>query len=113
MNWIKHIEIEHPEDPLFEGNIVDIISRIRNNRTGKIINHECYMEIEPGDDFPNPYIWADGNYSCDCNRRIFFNKKYKSNGGCSRGKYSVNLLNKFNNYIFYQEFDDIDLKINK
>lgn len=27
---------------------------------------------EAGDSFINPFMWEDGNWSCDCNRELFF-----------------------------------------
>ena len=53
--------------------------------TGEVISHlnENY----------NEYMWREGNYSCDCNRELFF---YRAKGidkwdkvKCSEGRYRV------------------------
>lgn len=39
------------------------------------------------------YLWSEGNYSCDCNRGIFFayagGEEPKWDSDCSEGKYRV------------------------
>jgi len=41
---------------------------LRDNETGEIRIHE-----EPVYDY-DEHLWSEGNYSCDCNRFIFFNR---------------------------------------
>ena len=43
------------------------------------------------------YIWADGNYACDCNRHLFFeraagNEPAWNEGGCGDIAYSVRIF---------------------
>jgi hypothetical protein len=41
----------------------------------------------------NPYVWADGNYSCDCNRELFFEQVAGNDAWetleCTDGRFSV------------------------
>lgn len=55
------------------------------------------------------WIWEDGNYSCDCNRELFF---VSAGGGeaescsvpCSDGKYVVEkIVRRFDGEILYEE----------
>lgn len=56
------------------------------------------------------FNWEDNNYSCDCNRRIFFER---ANGieiefdeyDCSDGGFLVNLENPKTGEIYYREFE--------
>lgn len=67
------------------------------------------LVLKDGDESPNTHIWSDGNFGCDCNRRIFFNRtggKDKGvDGECSEGLYSVRVRNKKSGRVFYSEFD--------
>lgn len=90
---------------------VKIVALIRKNKTGEIREYKdevWWDHNEPYDDYPNDFMWSEGNYSCDCNRHIFFNnKKYgEEDWDCPCGEelYSVNLKNPKNNVIFYSEF---------
>jgi hypothetical protein len=42
--------------------------RIRHNVSGHIIEHQDDYGWADG----NPFMYKDGNYSCDCNRSLFF-----------------------------------------
>lgn len=43
------------------------LAHITRKESGETRVHK----FEDDDPF-NPYIWQDGNYSCDCNRSLFF-----------------------------------------
>ena len=43
---------------------IPCIVQIRRNSDGLTRNWET--------DFSGEYIWSEGNYSCDCNRSLFF-----------------------------------------
>ena len=89
---------------------VKITACIRNNETGEIREYsdEVWWDFnEPYDDYPNDFIWSEGNYSCDCNRCLFFQRaKNENEDDCKCGDelYSVNLKNPKNGEIFYREF---------
>ena len=58
----------------------------------------------------NTYWWKDGNASCDCNRRLFF-ERARGNGRdrdwegveCSEGGYSVRLSDADTGEVLYDE----------
>ncbi len=58
---------------------------IRCNATGEVRfwTHERDAQFEDGD-----YQWMLGNYSCDCNRKTFFDKKHNENP-CGAGAYTA------------------------
>lgn len=99
-------EILVPTHPIKDGRWVATIAEIRCNATGEIREHEMHEVLIDGDEQPNDYTWRDGNYSCDCNRRVFFNADWDENtDNCSEGLYSVRVRNKKSGRIWYSEFD--------
>jgi hypothetical protein len=44
---------------------------LRKNATGEVraIEHWSFEPYEDGD-----YLWTEGNYACDCNRHLFFER---------------------------------------
>ncbi len=90
---------------------VSCVAEIRENITGEIREYETDGILEVGDGYPSTYNWEEGNYGCDCNRRIFF-KRIKNelteedwNAECTTGSYSVNLKNKKDGKVYYREFN--------
>ena len=61
-----------------------------------------------GADMPSTYIWEDGNYSCDCNRRRFFARANDEDKDldrpCGYDRYSVRLRNAKTGRVYYDEF---------
>lgn len=61
---------------------------IRNNSTKevRVIDYDCEWQEH------STYMWVDGNFSCDCNRHVFFmgeeNDEHAVDIDCSDGKYS-------------------------
>jgi predicted dehydrogenase len=89
--------------------LVKIIALIRKNKTGEIREYkdELYWGNWYQDEEPSTYIWEDGNYSCDCNRYLFFQRvknENEDNEECGDELYSVNLKNPKNEEIFYKEY---------
>lgn len=78
--------------------------RIRRNVDGVI--HEDKQDLPvPFSDF----IWADGNYACDCNRELFFFRavgEEDPDNACSHDRYSVQIVDRAGN-IVYSDFDEI------
>ena len=104
MDWIK---VEIPSHKM-DGYIwVKCVAEIRENETNKIVEYETDQLLEIGNEHPNVFNWEENNFSCDCNRRIFFYDNYneKDDVPCSDGKYSVNLKNKKDGKLYYREFD--------
>lgn len=82
--------------------------RIRDNATGEVRPYEGHTIVDAYGETPSDFMWADGNYSCDCNRRLFFRRA----GGeddedgivCGDGAYSVQVFNPVDGRVFYDEF---------
>ncbi len=108
-NWIKTKKDKHLIDNCIW---VECIAEIRNNETGEIREYETEEILEAGDEHPSVFNWEENNYSCDCNRCLFF--KYANDEDvsddefdsieCSEGKFSVNLKNKKDGKIYYREY---------
>jgi hypothetical protein len=103
--------VEKPDTQLDDGDRwARVVARIRLNATGEIRYFDCDAILSPGEDHPSEFIWSEGNYSCDCNRKHFFNvsagiKEYRA-PKCSCGLYSVQLINPMNGRIYYDEFNE-------
>lgn len=102
-------ELEVPTHPIKGGKWVAIVAEIRDNATGVVRQYQSDDILMRGDAEPSSYVWEDGNYSCDCNRRLFFaraaNDDENFDSECSYGLYSVRLRNKKSGRVFYSEFD--------
>ena len=64
------------------------IVHIRRNSDGIVRSHPT--------DWYGPYMWELGNYSCDCNRYLFFQRaagEPDDEAECGDGKYSVEIVN--------------------
>ena len=52
--------------------------------------------------------WTEGNYSCDCNRKIFFDDiGYQEDVDCSEGLYLVRLSDNDTAEVLYDEIKEI------
>lgn len=92
-----------------KGVFVEVVARIRKNATGEIQEYSDYLQLREGESAPRTFTWEDGNYECDCNRELFF-ERAKGNDAwedieCSEGRFSVNLVNPKNGEVFYREFE--------
>ena len=80
------------------------IAFIRKEETGEIRESKQNIQIESG--IHDPYnLWFDGNYSCDCNRELFFEggKMDDRDLKCGDGvRFSVNI--KVDGEMVYQEY---------
>lgn len=90
--------------------LVECIVEIRDNKTGEIREYETQELLGIGEEYPSVFNWGENNYSCDCNRRLFFKRVENEETDedwdmeCSNGKFSVNLKNKKDGEIYYREF---------
>jgi hypothetical protein len=79
---------------------VPVIVRITQIATGETREHaDC---LEDG----NPYMWSDGNFSCDCNREIFFRQSRgedEIDNSCGETRYGVRIVNVATGAIIYDE----------
>ena len=97
------------DHPVWKSPTVWVDVQIRHNATGEVRTIRQWMIYDPEDgDTPSDYMYSDGNYSCDCNRHLFF---HRANGAepdedcaCGEVVYSVNLVNPKDGRVFYEEF---------
>ena len=79
---------------------------IRNNKTNEIREHShlalldkdlsCNLDL---------YLWEEGNFSCDCNRRLFFYPGQEfEDDPCGDEEFSVNIINPKTGLVIYKEF---------
>lgn len=107
MDWIENKEHrDERKDYIW----VKCIAEIRNNETGEVREYETDEILENGSKHPNIFNWEENNYSCDCNRLLFFNRAKGEEKDedwdveCSDGKFSVNLKNKKDGKVYYREY---------
>lgn len=101
--------VDIPTHQLQYAKWVATVAEIRDNATGIVREYQNDAILEDGDFEPSAFIWESGNYSCDCNRRLFFARAAGEDedwdSDCSDGLYSVRLRNKKSGRVFYSEFD--------
>jgi hypothetical protein len=107
MTW-RTIDI--PSHPIDGGRWVAVVAHIRCNDTGEVRKRSTEEILKDGEAEPDPFNWEENNFSCDCNRRLFFGyavgRKYEDmpDTDCTNGQYSVNLENPVTGEIYYKEF---------
>jgi hypothetical protein len=102
MNWIK-------VNSTVGYDMVLCIAEIKNNATGEVRDYPTTERLNNDEEFPSVFSWEENNYSCDCNRSLFFNDNdvsttYDAIDECSDGRFSVNLKNKADGKVYYREF---------
>lgn len=86
-----------------------LLALIRNNATDEVREYRALTVIDEVMGWPNDFIWAEGNYSCDCNRELFFARAAGHEAEtteCTDWRFSVNLLHPTSRTCFYREFED-------
>lgn len=83
------------------------VAKIKDIRTGEI--RCCNTKIWETDGSPNPYIWEEGNYACDCNRHLFFeraigNEPDDNELHCETDFYRVELF--VNEKLIYSDYEN-------
>jgi len=107
MNWIEFKKTHKKANNFIW---VECIVEIKNNITKEIREYETAEILEIGKEHPSVFIWQYGNYSCDCNRSLFFKRAKDKDAEddffveCSDGMFSVNLKNKKNGKRYYEEY---------
>lgn len=93
--------------PLENGCWVEVIAEIRNNETGTVNKYIANEIFSYGEPYPNTFNWAENNFSCDCNRHLFFHRAIGEESEdlpeCTEGDYSVRLINPINGQSYYDE----------
>lgn len=86
----------------------DVKIEIKNNESGEV-RESIQQEIIGEDGQPSIYIWEDGNFSCDCNRALFFgefmNDENVPDVDCGDVKYSVRISHPESGEVIYNEFN--------
>lgn len=82
-----------------------MVAEILNIKTGEI---RIYDMPDCKDEDANTFIWEEGNFSCDCNRGIFFDRatgeeKDDSDYPCGDDSYAVLSVKKTTGEVFYYE----------
>ena len=107
MDWI---EVKKETHQIKDCIWVECIAEIRKNDTGEIRQYETHEILTIGDEHPSVFNWEENNYSCDCNRLLFFNRAKDEEKDedwdveCTDGKFSVNLKNKKDGNVYYREY---------
>ena len=104
-NW-QTVEIK--THPLKNARWVRCVARIRKNATGEVRRYETDEILEDGETHPSVFNWEENNFSCDCNRELFFERSAGNEietEECSDGRFSVNLENPVTGEIYYREFE--------
>lgn len=105
---MKWIEKEVPTHKLNKAKWVECIAEIRSNETGEVVEYETDEILYDGHKTPSTFNWIENNFSCDCNRRMFFDRvkgNEEEDFDCTYGLFSVNLKNKLDGVVYYREFD--------
>lgn len=77
--------------------MIPVVASIKNVKTGEVMTHSYEVEPEYADS--QRFLWEEGNYSCDCNRELFFRRAQGQeltdeefdDLKCREGDYSVTL----------------------
>jgi hypothetical protein len=85
------------------------VAEICDNSTGVVREYAIDGLTEADGVTPSDWMWEGGNYSCDCNRRLFFARAAGEDedwyGGCGDVAYSVRVREAKTGRVFYNEFD--------
>lgn len=109
--WETYIEEEPRGHPIEKEHRVVVVEHIKHNATGEVRKRKTWMVWWPedGDQSPGDYMYSEGNYSCDCNRHLFFHRandvEPEDDRPCGDEAYSLNLENPKTGEIFYREFE--------
>lgn len=77
------------------------VVEIRHNETGEVRQDKSHR-------FFGPFIWADGNYACDCNRALFFARAAGEDDpdrGCGTTAFSLRVLGEDGKTVLYEDDD--------
>ena len=72
---------------------------------GKTVEYKD--ELYQTKDYDGTFIWSTGNFACDCNRYLFFQREINESEDddfpCSEGKYRVNWIKDESGKVWYSE----------
>jgi len=101
----EFVQVPPPHDEVLW---VKIIAHIKHNETGEVRVYDTTGLYSPATQEADTWIWEEGNYACDCNRRLFFARVKEEEedweSPCSDGEYSVNVYAS-KGKLLYTEFN--------
>jgi hypothetical protein len=89
--------------------VYEVAIKIRQVASGEIVSYLDYLYWDADNDIPHTFIWEEGNYSCDCNRSLFFhrNKGLKDDqfeeSECGDEDYEVEITNPKTGEVIYSD----------
>jgi hypothetical protein len=102
--WLnKRFERVHHTPPHDRSIWVRIIVEITDTVTGEkrcFANHDALWDED--NNWPHLWIWEGGNFSCDCNRGLFFHEHEDIDYPCGEERFVVNLYDSYGD-VFYKE----------
>lgn len=117
-NWkvIENSDQERPGYAFRDYLAIEVIVEILHNQSG-IIHQYIFSEMmQVGENHPSIFNWKENNYSCDCNRHLFFHRAIgqepeddDEDDECTDYKYSVRLINPVDGKAYYDEFPFLSL----
>ena len=76
--------------------------------TGVVRVYRSHERLYPEDPHPDVFIWEDGGYNCDCNRKLFFlraaDEPEPDAMQCTNNSFKVRLVNPATGWCYYSEF---------
>lgn len=107
--WDMHVEPKTGH-PIEQHTRVKVIVHVKRLADGEVRRYHTWDIYDPDDgDFPNPYMYEEGNYSCDCNRHLFFHRAMSAEPEedvpCGDELYAVNVANAKTGEVYYREFE--------
>lgn len=107
----RRVGMAHRDDCCYSHESVPCLIEITDTHTGetRILKEETKPTLGGFH-----YLWSEGNYSCDCNRSIFFhNAKWPSEDGpseeemfiakCGDGRYRVRIVEEATGECVYED----------
>lgn len=83
---------------------VNLRIEIRRNEDGQLAE-----QVWRGKLWSSDCIWSEGNFSCDCNRELFFCRALNMNEPeeieCGDSRYAVRISNDVTGEVLYDEFE--------
>ena len=82
---------------------------IRQNETGEVRTFVDNHDWEEPPDGDREFLWGEGNYSCDCNRELFFlrvkneDEPLGEESRCGIERFSVRITNSETQELLYQD----------
>lgn len=92
---------------------VHVEIHIRFNKTLEIVTFDDKALFDKEEQSLFLFGWEEGNYSCSCNRSLFFSRAKGEEDwihDCGEGDFSVNIFNPQTGNCVYSEFEEVKQK---